>query len=109
MQKVQACEQPSTAGTCAEISWPRSLTGRINSSSIAKKRRVVSAFPREWISPCVKKETKGPGSDGGEKTSTYGNLFFSFSLPRTPTRQPIRLITKLGFFSLSGRREVRRP
>ena len=60
-------------------------------------------------SPWVRKEISGPGSEGGEKTSTKGSLARSFSAPRTPTRQPIRLMTRSGFFSLSGRSEVRRP
>jgi hypothetical protein len=82
---------------------------QVSSPSITAKRRSVSASSIERLSSWVRKAASGPGSEGGEKTSTNGKRCRSFSAPLTPTRQPIRLITSSGLRSLSGRSENRRP
>ena len=109
MQNVHACEQPYTIGTCALTSLPCSCCGSIRSPSITANRRVVSSDSIARTCPWLRYETSGPGSDGGENTSTNGSRWRSFSAPRTPTMQPIRLITNSGLRSFSGRSDVSRP
>ena len=60
-------------------------------------------------SPWVKYEISGPGSEGGENTSTNGNRLRSLSGSRMPTRQPIRLTTSPGFLFFKGLSELKRP
>src|SRR5512139_110784 len=81
----------------------------MSSSSIMRKRRAVSESSSERISPWLRYETSGPGSEGGEKTSTYGSFSRNFSAPRTPTRQPIRLMTRSGFCRFNGSSDESRP
>jgi hypothetical protein len=50
-----------------------------------------------------------PGQRAGRRHPQREVSSRSFSAPRTPTMQPIRLMTRLGFFFLSGASEVTRP